>query len=107
MILCPQCGILHDRLKALTCMITGYQHQHRKSINYIPTEGADPHTTDQYTRLIDHIANAEGINEAYSEACELAPISGLVLMQPYLDNTGDDPAQGTLRLKVSEYNAFL
>lgn len=88
-------------------MITGYQRQHRKSINYIPTEGADPHTTDQYTRIIDHTANGEGINEAYSKACELAAVSGMVLLQPYLDYTGDDPAQGTLKAKVWEYNAFM
>ncbi len=88
-------------------MVTGYQRQHRKSINFIPSEGADPNTTDQYTRLIMHTCNANGINEQYSKACELAAVSGMVLMQPYLDYTGDDPAQGTLKLKVWEYNAFL
>jgi hypothetical protein len=88
-------------------MVTGYQRQHRKSINYIPTEGADPHTTDQYTRLIDHVANAEGINEVFSKACELAAVSGLVMLQPYLDYSSDDPAQGALKLKVWEYNSFL
>ena len=88
-------------------MITGYQRQHRKSINYIPSEGADPQTTDQYTRLIMHICNTEAINEQYSKACELAAISGLVLMQPYLDYMGSDPAQGCLKVKIWEYNAFL
>jgi hypothetical protein len=88
-------------------MVTGFQRQHRKSINYIPSEGADPRTTDQYTRLIMHTCNANGINEQFSKACELAAVSGLVLAQPYLDYTGDDPAQGTLKLKVWEYNAFL
>ena len=88
-------------------MITGFQRQHRKSINYIPTEGADPHTTDQYTRLIDHVANSEGINEVFSKACELAAVSGMVLLQPYLDYSGDDPAQGNLKVKIWEYNAFL
>lgn len=88
-------------------MITGYQRQHRKSINYIPSEGADPGTTDQYTRIIDHVANTEGINESFSKACELAAISGMVLMQPYLDYSSDDPAQGNLKVKVWEYNAFL
>lgn len=88
-------------------MVTGYQRQHRKSVNYIPSEGADPHTTDQYTRIIDHIANSEGINEQFSKACELAAVSGMVLMQPYLDYSSDDPAQGNLKLKIWEYNAFL
>ena len=88
-------------------MVTGYQRQHRKSINYIPSEGADGHTTDQYTRIVDHICNTEQINEAFSKACELAAISGMVLVQPYLDYMGDDPAQGQMKLKVWEYNSFL
>ena len=88
-------------------MVTGYQRQHRRSINYIPSEGADPQTTDQYTRLVMHCANTEAINEQFSKACELSCISGMVLAQPYLDYSGDDPAQGTLKLKIWEYNAFL
>ena len=88
-------------------MITGYQRQHRKSITYVPIEGADPTTTDQYTRLIMHASNTEAIHEQFSKACELATISGMVLLQPYLDFTGDDAAQGQLKLKIWEYNAFL
>jgi hypothetical protein len=88
-------------------MVTGYQRQHRKNIVYLPTEGADSNTTDQYTSLITHICNSEGINEQFSKACELAAVSGMVLLQPYLDFMGDDPAQGNLKLKVWEYNSFL
>ena len=88
-------------------MVTGYQRQHRKSINYIPCEGADTQTTDQYTRMVTHLCNSEGINEGFSKACELAAVSGMVLAQPYLSYMGNDPAQGALKLKVWEYNAFL
>jgi len=88
-------------------MVTGYQRQHRKSINFIPGEGADSSTTDQYTRLITHLCNSEGINEQFSKACELAAVSGMVLLQPYLDFTSDDPAQGQLKTKIWEYNSFL
>lgn len=88
-------------------MITGYQRQHRKDIVYLPSEGADPDTTDQYTRIIKHITHTEGINEQFSKACELSAISGMVLLQPYLDYSGCDPAQGTLKLKIWEYNSFL
>ena len=87
-------------------MITGYQRQHRKNIIYIPSEGADPNTTDQYTRIIDHCVNTNAINEQFSKACELSCVSGLVLLQPYLDYT-TDPAQGDLKVKVWEYNSFL
>ncbi len=88
-------------------MVTGYQRQHRKGISYIPTEGADPLTTDQYSRLVTQVCNNEGIHEQFSKACELSAISGMVLMQPYLDYFGDDAAQGSLKLKVWEYNSFL
>ena len=88
-------------------MVTGYQRQHRKSILYEAADGADPQTCDQYTRLIKNVCQKEGINEQFSKACELAAVSGMVLLQPYLDYTGDDPAQGQLKTKIWEYNSFL
>ena len=54
-----------------------------------------------------HVCNKEGINEQFSKSCELSAVSGMVLLQPYLDFGKDDPAQGSLKLKVWEYNAFL
>jgi hypothetical protein len=88
-------------------MLTGYQRQHRKSINYVPSEGADPNTTDQYTRIITHVCNTNGIHEQFSKACELSAVAAKCLIQPYLDYTGDDPAQGELKVKIWEYNSFL
>lgn len=88
-------------------MITGYQRQHRKSIMYQAIDGADPQTTDQYTKLMTNVCNRGAIHEQFSKACELAAVSGMVLLQPYLDFTGDDHAQGQLKLKIWEYNAFL
>lgn len=88
-------------------MVTGYERQHRKNFNYVPTEGADPLTTDQYNKLVTHICNAGSIHEMKSKAKELAAISGMVLAQPYLDYTGEDQAQGTLKVKVWEYNSFI
>ncbi len=88
-------------------MVTGYQRQHRKSIVYQAADGADPVTTDQYTRLITNVCQKQGINEQYSKSCELAAVAGMNLIQPYLDYTGDDPAQGELKLKIWEYNSFI
>jgi len=87
-------------------MVTGFQRQHRKSINYLPAETDDTKTTDQYTKVI-HKANSDRrILEKYSRACEESCVSGMVLMQPYLDFV-DDPVNGTLDLKVWSYNSFL
>lgn len=88
-------------------MITGYERQHRKQFSYVPCEGADPETTDQYTKLISHVANAGCIHEQKSKAKELAAVSGMVLAQPYLDFNGNDQAQGEMKVKIWEYNSFL
>lgn len=88
-------------------MVTGYERQHRKQFSYVPCEGADPETTDQYTKLITHVANAGCIHEQKSKAKELAAVSGMVLAQPYLDYNGNDQAQGELKVKIWEYNSFL
>lgn len=88
-------------------MVTGYQRQHRKQINYLVDAGGDSETTDQYTRIVSHVCNANGIHEQFSRACEQAAITGMVLLQPYLDYTSGDPAQGELKVKLWEYNSFL
>lgn len=88
-------------------MITGYERQHRKNFSFVPCEGADPQTTDQYTKLITHVANAGSIHEQKSKGKELSAVSGMVLLQPYLDYMGNDQAQGELKIKIWEYNAFL
>lgn len=88
-------------------MVTGYQRQHRKGWMYQPSEGSDPQTTDQYTKLIMECAQLEGLHEQFSKSCELSAVAGLNLIQPYLDYTGDDPAQGSLKLKVWEFSSFM
>lgn len=89
-------------------MVTGYQRQHRKQPIYSPCEGSDPQTCDQYTKLITHVCNSGQIHEQFSRGCEQACITGMVLLQPYLDfSAGEDQAQGDLKLKVWEYNSFL
>ena len=88
-------------------MVTGYERQHRKGFMYQASEGGDNETTDQYTKLITHVCNRSNIHEQKSKCKELAAISGMCLAQPYLDYTGEDPAQGELKLKIWEYNSFL
>lgn len=88
-------------------MLTGYQRQHRKNFNFTASEGSDPQTTDQYTKLITLEANRHQIHEQFSRACEQAAITGMCLLQPYLDYTNGDQAQGELKLKLWEYNSFL
>lgn len=87
-------------------MVTGYQRQHRKSINYIPIEGSHQQNADDLTKLVTYANSYRGILEKFSKSCELSAVSGLVLIQPYLDFT-DDPVNGTLDLRVWAYNEFM
>lgn len=88
-------------------MLTGLQRQHRKSTVFQAFGGTDDQTADQYTKLIMNCYNRGAINEQFSKACELAAVSGMVLLQPYLDFKQEDQAQGSLKLKIWEYNSFM
>lgn len=87
-------------------MVTGYQRQHRKSIQYLPIEGSKQEFADDLTKIINYACNYRGILEKFSTACEQSAICGQVLIQPYLDYT-DDPVNGTLDLKVWSYNSYM
>lgn len=88
-------------------MVTGYQRQNRKTLTYQAGPGGDSFTTDQYTKLMMQQCQDNGIYNFFSKGCELAAISGKVLVQPYLDFMGKDPLQGELKVKIWEYNSFL
>jgi hypothetical protein len=87
-------------------MVTGYQRQHRKSVNYTPIEGSKQEFADDLTKVITYANNYRGILEKLSTAYEQSAIAGMVLIQPYLDYT-DDPVNGTLDLKIWSYNSFM
>ena len=87
-------------------MVTGYQRQHRKSINYTPIENSKQEYADDLTNVITYANNYRGILEKLSSGYEQSAIAGLVLAQPYLDFT-DDPINGTLDLKIWSYNSFM
>jgi hypothetical protein len=87
-------------------MVTGYQRQHRKSINYTPVEGSHQQSADDLTTIMMYANNYRGILEKFSRGCENSAVAGLNLIQPYLDFT-DDPINGTLDLKIWPYNSFM
>lgn len=88
-------------------MVTGYSRQHQKSILYVPTDGTSSQTTDQYTRLVMNQMHSQRLQEQIEKAKELSAISGLVMVQPYLNFQKGDLAQGDLDLKIWEYNTFI
>ncbi len=87
-------------------MVTGYQRQHRKSINYVPIEGSKQEFSDDLTTLEVYNNSLRRRLEKFSKACEYAAISGMCLIQPYLDFRGEDPVNGVLDLDVWSYNSY-
>ncbi len=87
-------------------MVTGYQRQHRKSINYTPVEGTSQRDSDDLTKLVTYANTKKRVLEKFSTACEQATVAGMVMIQPYLDYT-QDPINGTIDLKVWSYNSFI
>jgi len=93
-------------IQPINNMVTGYQRQHRKSVNYIPIEGSKQEYADDLTKLVTYANNYRQILEKLSTAYEQSTIAGSVLIQPYLDYC-DDPVNGTLDLKIWSYNSFM
>ena len=87
-------------------LVTGYQRQHRKTIQFTATKGGDAQTTDQYTALMMQSCLSGDVYETFSKACEHAAVTGMCLLQPYLDFSGEDPAQGSMKVKLWEFNSF-
>lgn len=87
-------------------MVTGYQRQHRKSLQYIPVAGSSQDYSEELTASTSYASAYRHLGEKFSTACEQSAIAGMVLVQPYLDFT-DDPTNGTLDLQVWSYNSFL
>jgi len=87
-------------------MVTGYQRQHRKNIQYTPVEGSDQKTADQWSGLIKTVNKQNFIDEKFSDSCEHSLVAGLNMIQPYLDYT-HDPINGDMKLKVWPWNSFM
>lgn len=96
-----------NRARPIGLMLSGYQRRNRKSTVVVPLEGGDQSTADQYTALLMNLYKRENVYELISEAFhEGAIISGMNLLQVYLDFT-DDPLNGDIKYKNLAYNEFM
>lgn len=95
-----------NRLRRICNMISGHQRRSRKSMIAVPVEGSDQITADQFSKILVHAANTQGILETISDAFEGSLITGMNLLHVWLDFR-DDPLSGTLRVDKCDYNSFL
>lgn len=96
-----------NRARPIGMMLSGYQRRNRKSTIIVPLENGDQSTADQYTKLIMNLYKKENAYEMISEAFhEGAIISGMNLLQVYMDYT-NDPLNGDIKFKSLAFNEFM
>lgn len=95
-----------NRIRRVVNMISGHQRRNRKSTIAIPIENADSQTADQITKVLGWVNRQEGVLETISESFQGSLITGMNLLQVWLDFRSD-PVSGNIRVDNCSYNSFL
>jgi hypothetical protein len=95
-----------NRIRRVVNMISGHQRRNRKSIIAIPVENADNETSDQFTKVLMWCVSQEGILDTISESFHGALVTGMNLLQVWVDYRSD-PVSGNIKVDNCSYNSFL
>lgn len=95
-----------NRIRRIINLVSGQQRRNRKSTIVIPVENGSSETADQFTKIFMWLANQEGVLETVSEAFEGSLITGMNLLQVWLDYR-EDPISGNIRVDNCSYNSFV
>jgi hypothetical protein len=95
-----------NRIRRVVNMVTGNQRRNRKSTVVTPRENSSSHTADQFTKVMFWLNEREGILETISEAFEGSLITGMNLLQMWVDYRSD-PISGDIKVDKCSYNSFL
>jgi hypothetical protein len=95
-----------NRIRRVVNMISGHQRRNRKSTIVIPVENADENTADQFTKILNWVTRQEGVLETISESFQGSLITGMNLLQVWMDFRSD-PVSGNIRVDNCSYNSFL
>lgn len=95
-----------NRIRRVINMISGHQRRNRKSTIVVPVENGDSTTADQFTKVLVWINNQENVLETISESFHGALVTGMNLLQVWVDYR-KDPISGNIRIDNCSYNSFL
>ena len=95
-----------NRIRRVINSISGIQRQNRKSSIIVPIENGDEQTADQYTKLLLWNDQQENVLETISEAFEGALVTGLNLLQVWVDYRSD-LTNGDIKVDNCSYNTYL
>lgn len=95
-----------NRIRRVINMVSGNQRRNRKSTIVTPIENGDAETADQFTKVMMWINQRESVLETISDSFQGALITGMNLLQVWVDFR-DDPVSGNIRVDNCSYNSFL
>lgn len=95
-----------NRIMRVVNMISGYQRRNRKSTIVVPIENGDDHTASQYTKILMWLDQQEGVLETISESFQGSLITGMNLLQLWVDFRSD-PVAGNIKVNNCAYNSFI
>jgi len=95
-----------NRIRRVVNMISGHQRRNRRSIIAVPVENADEETADQFSKILLWANQQEGVLETISSSFHGALVTGMNLLQVWLDYRSD-PVCGNIRVDNCSYNSFL
>ncbi len=95
-----------NRIRRVVNMISGHQRRNRKSLIVSPRENGDAETADQMTKVLMSMMRHEGMLETISEAFEGSLVTGMNLLQVWVDYRSD-VISGDIKLDKCSYNSFL
>ena len=87
-------------------MVSGYEREHRKRPRAVPMNDKKNALATQLTKAMYYVDSASRIGEKFSRVFEMTAVTGLELMQPYLDFS-KDPINGTPDIKHWSFNSFI
>jgi len=95
-----------NRIRRVVNMVGGYQRRNRKSTIVVPVENGDEETADQFSKIMMWANQQDNVLETISESFHGALITGMNLLQVWLD-FNSDPVSGNIRVDNCSYNSFL
>ena len=95
-----------NRIRRVVQMASGYQRRNRKSTIVVPRENGDQQTADEFTKVLMWLNDQEGVLDTISESFHGALVTGMNLLQVWIDYRSD-PVSGNIKVDNCSYNSFL
>lgn len=87
-------------------MLTGYEREHRKRFKCTPITNQKNKLATQLTQALYYVDSVSHISEKFSRVFEMTAVTGLELIQPYLDFS-QDPVNGVIDIRHWNWNSFI